>query len=677
MILDLDFETFSEVDLPAVGLDVYSAHPSTRVLMCAYSFDDGRDHLWTEEDGPFPYELAEALEDPGVEKWAFNMQFERTIANRVLGLKVPIQNSRCVQALAYMFSFFGGLDAVGEQMGMPQDMQKIKGGKRLIDIFCRPQKITKNQPYLLRSARTDPALWDEFGEYCLGDNRTEKGVKRQLLKFPLGDGEWDIYELDQRINDRGFPMDMQFVRAAADMARRRQAELRAEMTELSGVANPGSTQQLLPWLRERGYPFNDLQKDTIKAVLNGLEESLYEVESEAVEMMRLRQLQAQTSVRKFDTVIKSVGAQDRLRFSLQYSGASRTRRWAGRKWQSQNLKRTPKILEVKNDDTYWIDLATNCIREDRYDDLQVHFGEPMDMLSGLVRSSIRAPDGEELRVSDLASIETVGLAWLSGNEPVLETFRAGRDPYRAFGVDWLHVAYDEITSAQRTICKPAVLGCGYGLGGGGLREGKKTGLWGYAENMGVYMTREEAISAVGVWRSTNSATVKFWKDLENAFAFALRGIKTKVGFLTFEYRKPFLIMWLPGESPRYYYQPRVDYETVKPRDGEEYQRRVLSYMGKQQNGNSWIRVKTYGGKIAENATQAFCRDVLGKGMVRADRDGFILIGHSHDEGITLHPRGDNYHTYQRLSEVLSEAQPEYPGLPLRAAGYSAQFYRKD
>lgn len=676
-VLDLDYETFSEVDLTDRGLDVYATHPSTRVLMAAYSFDDGPDKLWTEDDGPFPRELAEALEDPHVEKWAFNMQFEREITNRVLGIPMPVENSRCVMALAYMFSFFGGLDAVGEQMGMPIELQKIKDGKKLIDIFCRPQKITKNQPYLLRSSRTDPDLWYQFGQYCLGDNRTEKAIKNQLVKFPTGSLEWDIYELDQRINDRGFPMDMDFVRNGAAMARRRQAELRQEMSDLSGVANPGSTQQLLPWLGERGYPFQDLQKDTVKAVLNGIEEGQYQMAPIAVDILRLRQLQAQTSVRKFDAVIKSVGSDGRLRHSLQYAGASRTRRWAGRRWQSQNLKRTPKSLEVKNGDTYWITLATDCIREDRYEDLQIHFGEPMDMLSGLVRSAIRAAAGEELRISDLASIETVGLAWLSGNEPVLETFRRGLDPYKAFGVDWLRVSYDAITSAQRTICKPAVLGCGYGLGGGMLREGKKTGLWGYAENMGVMMTREEAVSAVGVWRATNSATCAFWKECEKAFRLAVAGAKVKVGFLTFEYRKPFLIVWLPGARPMYYFKPRVDYETVVNREGEEYQRPVLSYMGKQQNGNAWVRVKTYGGKMAENFTQAFCRDLLAKGMLRADREGFHLIGHAHDEAITLQRAGDNYFTHDRLSFILTEPQDEYPGLPLRAAGYSAQFYRKD
>ena len=306
--LALDYETYSDIDLKKHGLDLYSIHPSCEVLMAAYSIDGGPVQHWDVTSGDkMPRDLRDALRDPDFEIWAFNAQFERVITNRVLDIWPDIHRWRCTMVLSYMHSFTGDLGMVARQMGIDQDKTKLATGKRLINLFTKPQKVTTNQPHRRFNSRTHPIEWKMFVEYNIRDVEAEMEIKRKLHKkrYPIPAREWEFYALDQIINDRGLPIDRIFVENALEMANARKKELLAQMREKTGLQNPGSRDQLLPWLKKRGYPFDDLQKDSIKKVLTawkGIQSGelkrekneLYpeDLTRRAVAVLKLRQQQA-------------------------------------------------------------------------------------------------------------------------------------------------------------------------------------------------------------------------------------------------------------------------------------------------------------------------------------------------------------------------------------------------
>lgn len=694
-IVSLDFESFSETDLPVYGLDRYSADPSTKILMASYSINDSPAKLWTLEDGSkFPAELRDALEDPEVIKTAFNAGFERVMTNRVLKIKSPIKNWRCTMALAYMQSFTGGLGEVGAQIELPQDLQKNKIGKSLIQKFCKPQKISKAQPFRIRDWITDPDDWETFGEYCIQDTITEKAVLKRLGRFPILDSEWLLYELDQAINDEGIPVDLDMVENGIAMAKRRKAELTIIMKKLTGLANPNSVPQLMGWLAPRGYPFSDLGKDTVKKVVR---DHVDDITPEALAALNLRLQVSRTADRKYDAIRKGYGApgpagSPRIRYAHQFAGASRTGRWAGRRLQPQNMASTPPALKPVGHDRFWLESATDAVRMGDYDLVGLIVKEPLDAIAGLARSAIRAPDGYELRVCDLASIESVVIGWLSGCETLLNVFREGRDAYKDFACDLYGVEYADVTPAQRKNAKPGSLGCGYRLGGGMLSEdGKRTGLWGYAENMGVDLTLEESHKAVKVFREKYHEIPQMWYDLENAISKCIKtGKPQSVGVLKFEMMKPYLAMVLPSGRRMYYYKPRLtttqhqsrDRKTNKPLfnvDGspQMYSKQSFSYMGMSQKTKKWTRVLSHGGSVIENAVQGIARDILKNGMFAAIKAGFNVVLHVHDELATLQKISDRVHTLEKLRECMISPLDWAPDMPLNAAGYSAQFYFKD
>lgn len=684
--LSFDYETRSEVDLKVRGLDVYSSDPSTEILMVSYSFNKEPVRLWTKEDGtPFPPEIKDALADPHVIKRAFNAQFERVISRRVLGVKTPIKNWRCTMVEAYHQSFAGTLEDIGKQVGLPIEKQKIAEGRKLIRLFCQPQRVTKNQPFRWRDILTNPDEWERFCEYCIGDTVAEMAIAEFLSENPMPQDEWDFYELDQRINDRGLPLDMKLVQNAIQMGERRKAEILDDMKALTGLANPNSTAQLLPWLQERGYRFEDLQKDTVKKVLKE-----GGISPEAEEVLKMRQQSSRTSLAKYVALEKAVGKGDRFRFGFQFGGASRTNRFAGRRFQKQNLPRTPKIIEPEEDD-FWLVSTTDSIRNGDYDLLGMIVGEHMEGLVGCIRSAIRAPEGKRLVTCDLSSIESVVIGWLSGCERLLNVFRTGKDAYKDFATDLYKKPYEEVTRTERSNSKPAVLGCGYRLGGGDLSpDGKRTGLWGYAESMGVDMPREEAARAVAVFREKYPEIVQLWYALENAVRLTVRtGRSQSVGPLVFEKKGKFLRVRLPSGRFMYYYKPRIEQKTYQSKSRETgkplfnpdgtpktYTKWNFSYEGKEVGSNVWGRTMSHGGKLVENFVQAIARDILKAGMLAAHREGFTIVSHVHDEIVTLEDYDNEHCTLERLRSCMIETLPWTEGMPLGAEGWEAIFYRK-
>lgn len=714
--LHLDGELKSELDVTDVGTDLYARHPSTKFLMLSYKFDDGPTQQWVPAEGePMPDDLRDGLLDPNTTKIAFNATFERWTIREVLGIDIPIEQWKCSMALAYMFSFMGGLDDVGAQMGL--SFKKDPRGKQLIKIFCGPNKPTKNQPYVWRDQHSDPELWEEFKRYNIRDTDSEHEIWIKLAPYYVPDWQWELYHIDQIINDRGLPINRSFVENALSIAERRKAELISAQNEITGLQNANSGAQLLPWLQDRGYPYANLQKQNVQKALTAEEEEVrnpsmeYDLETkqlvqvdyggayldtlgqvvgdahmtqECRVVLRMRQGSSRTSTTKYQACLDGLGADDRLRHCFQFAGAGRTNRWAGRKIQPQNLSRTPKWLEPEDYiDFDRLDYCNELISDGDYYTLGVFAGEQMDAVAGCVRSSIQAPKGKKLVVCDLSSIESVGIAWLTGCERLLDVFRNGLCAYRDFATTLFKKAYDAVTKGERSIAKPGVLGAGYRLSGGDLRDGEKTGLWAYAEGMGVQMTKEEANRAVEVFRATYHEIPTAWYAIENAIVRAMKsgGKPVKWGPLVFEVKKPFLRVKLPSGRYMYYHKLQIEKITAISRRGNEYEKYIISYMGKSQVTNQWCRIESHGGKFIENFVQALARDILAFGLMAAHKLGFYIVGHVHDEIISEEDENDTTFTWQKLgwcmTDYLRKTYDWMKDIPLGAAGYEAQIYRKD
>lgn len=694
--LFIDFETYCDLDLKKVGLDRYSAHESCEVLMCAYALPDSEYiDMWDASEGPMPRALREALADDTIEIHAFNAQFERVIMNRVLGIKPKLNRWRCTMVLAYMHSFVGDLDRVAKQLELAEEFHKDAEGARLMRMFSFPQRITKNQQLKRLDANTHPGEWEAYKSYCVQDVIAEMAIDARLDRpqYPIPEREWRFYHLDQLINDRGMPVDLSFIEGAIELSDKRKAILFRQMSRLTGLQNPNSGAQLLPWLKERGYPYDDLKKDSVKKVLTAhggvvdgtlkkTKGELYPIlTDDCVDALKLRQASARTSVRKYNALLARVGEDKRIRFVFQFCGASRTGRFAGRGFQPQNLT----TLRLPGDEKHHVTIMEQLIeiiRERDYDSLALYMKEPLDALAGLVRSAIRAERKMQLVVCDLASIESVVIGWVAGCERLLNVFRDGKDAYKDFATELFQILYDEVTKDQRKKAKPATLGAGYRLGGGEIRDGKKTGLWGYGENMGVDMTRKEAHKAVAVFRRVYKEIPSTWYALEDAIKKTIRTQRvTTVGPITFTYTKPYLMCHLPSGRVIYYLKPQIrkrPFRYVDRDTGEEVvtMKDSISYMGKQQNGSAWTRIESHGGKFIENIVQAIARDILREGLLAMHDAGFYLIGHVHDEAVAEEELGSNF-DLEHMKECMIRAIKWLKKCPLNAAGFVGKFYRKD
>jgi DNA polymerase len=705
-VVHFDYETRSRSELKVEGIMRYAKHASTKVLMVAYSFESEdilggkkripRVHQWDHGSAtPFPKRLADAIENPRICKVAFNAAFERLISKHVMRLKTDYTSWRCGMVLAYCLSFIGGLGDIGKQIGQKEDKAKKTVGEKLINLFCKPQRLTKKNPYEWLDALTNPEEYDEFLDYNVRDVEAECDQWHTFVKYPIGDREWRVYALDQKINDRGIPVDLTFCKNAIWMVERRKEELKKMMQDITGLSNPNSPAQLQPWLNERGYPFDNLRKENVKKALaaydayqkTGDEAPGWQMTEECVEAARLRRWSASTAATKYKVFLNRE-VDGRYPHGLQMAGAQRTRRFGGRGVQPHNMARTPKDLEMSAKEGAPDELpfpklryATELVRRGDYETLKLFSPEPMEVLAGCVRSAIRAADGRELRISDLTSIESIGVGYIAECERILNVFRSGKDIYKDFGTVLFNKAYEEITKQERGDSKPAVLGAGYGLGGGGLNEKQeKTGLWAYAESMGIALSQSMSKEAVDVFRNDYAPEVSSaWGEIDVAIRNVLKDGKPRtVRKLRFEYMRPFLCIWLPSGRCIFYYKPRIKSEKKKSeRTGREYTRYQFCYMGKAKNSNQWVEVTSWGGKVIENVVQAFCRDALVDKLLDLDDEGFNLVLHVHDEAVAEEDLGDLTHTKELLNDIMKRPLPYAMDMPLGAAGVATPFYLKD
>lgn len=444
-MMHLDLETFSEAPLAKTGAAVYAAHPSTRVLLIAWAFDDAPVRIWdATESQHMPPELRAALDDPKMIVCAHNASFERLILRHVLGIDIPAPRWRCTMVMAHYASMPGSLGQVGTILGLPDDQQKLNDGRRLIRRFCLPQKTTTNQVHQRRGRETDPEDWERFKQYCLVDVEAERAIYKRLLPFDLPAHEWAAWHLDQKINDSGWPIDRQLVTQALKIAKAEKTALVRRLKQITGLQNGNSVVQLLGWLSSLDCELSDLTKNTVEQAISDVDD----VDIHAA--LVIRQQLSKTSVEKYKALDLATGDDGRLRHILQFMGAARTGRWAGRIFQPQNLPR-PEYEDLH--------LLSDLIRNGDHDALDLLYRDVMGALSSCIRSAIRAPEGKRLVVSDLNAIENRVLGWVCGAESVLQVFREDRCPYKAFGSALLGKPYDEITKAERTFAKPPVLGC--------------------------------------------------------------------------------------------------------------------------------------------------------------------------------------------------------------------------
>lgn len=685
--LFLDFETRSRVDLKKHGLSRYVRDPSTKALMLAWAVDNEPvEQVVFAEGQKAPKRLRELLRDPEVVLSAFNARFERLVFKHVLGLDLPVERWRCTMILAMSLALPGSLAKVGDVVDLPEDKKKLARGKLLIRKFSVPRKPTKNKPWTFNDHLTDPSDWREFCDYNRGDVEAERAIYKRLRKWDLPGNEWRRWFLDQRINDAGIPINMRVVRNAIRVAADATAERLAEMADITGLENPNSIDQLLPWLKERGYPFDDLKKGHVRRALDSEQRETPEQnggDEDLVRVLELRLEVAKSSVKKYDALGNAVDEPENVfRGGLQFAGAGRTMRWAGRRLQAQNLPRPEPDLENYQEgavrDLEVLDAET----------LGMLYPDPMAMLATCIRPTIQAPPGYVLIDADYNAIENRVLGWQSEDDEILDVFRLGRDPYIDFATGMFGQSYGDLfheykvlkNKEKRTTAKPGVLGCGFGLSAGHQYEDARsgeieaTGLLGYAWNMGIRsFTPEQATLSVQLWRERYCKTVNYWYAMERAAKRCVTtGRSQEIGPCEFNMSGPFLRLRLPSGRHIHYCRPAI--RDVRMSWGDT--KRSLTYEGIDDK-KRWARISTFYGKLVENATQAIARDILAHGLDVATAAGLDVRFHVHDQIIALVREDVAEEKLALLQECMSEQPAWAKGLPLRAEGFISPVFLKD
>ena len=669
----IDVETYSSVDLGACGLHKYMESDDFEILLIGYSFDGSpvRVHDCT-QPGCWPRDLLEALTDPAVTQTAFNAAFERNAFARTLGEEMPPEQWSDTMIMALEMGLPGSLAGAGAALGLPEDQLKDPIGKSLIQYFSKPCRPTKANGGRTRNLpQHDPEKWKLYIEYNRQDVVTEMAIRKKLL--PLVDSEQALWCLDQRMNDHGVRIDLPMVRKIVDFDTGKRAELAQEAKDLTGLDNPNSLAQLKPWLTGRGVPVETLRKDDLDTLLG------QDLPTDVRRVLEIRKALGKTSTAKYGTMLEATCADGRLRGILQFYGANRSGRWAGRIVQTHNLARN-SLPDL--------DLARQLTAQGDFETLETLFGEPAFVFSELVRTAFIPSPGCRFCVSDFSAIEARVIAWIAGEQWVLDAFRAGKDIYCETASMMYHVPVVKhgVNGELRQKGKIATLACGYQGGVGAMKAMDSSGS----------IPEEEMQSIVDHWRQANPMIVKLWRDYEQSAKTAIkerrtvkRGIRVPADNLDerehmaggpvrpysvregvrveFSYKNGNLLVRLPSGRRLCYYHARVRQDGWKE---------SITYMGVNQTTKQWQEVETYGGKIVENIVQATARDCLAEAMQRVAAMGYQIVMHVHDEMIVDVPVEDK-DALARINRAMSDPISWAPGLPLRGDGYETTFYKKD
>ena len=641
--LAIDIETYSDVSLPDCGVHRYAASEQFEILLFAYSLNDEPAQIIDLASGEkIPDEIMEYLTDDSVIKTAYNAAFERNCINRFFGLSLKSEGWRCTLVQASMLSLPLSLEGVGEALNL--DKKKMSEGKDLIRYFCMPCKPTKANGGRTRNLPSDaPEKWELFKTYCIRDVDVEKQIRNKLAKFPIPDREQKLYCMDQRINDRGIMVDQELIGHAVACDLLYKETVTKKAYEISGLENPNSVSQLKDWLNEKGIEVDSLAKAAV-------EELVENTQGDVAEMMKLRLAMSKTSVKKYEAMERSVCPDGRVHGLLQFYGANRTGRWAGRLVQIHNLPQN----HMED-----LELARSLVKEGRYDLVELLYDSTPDVLSELIRTAFVARPGCRFIVSDFSAIEARVMGYLAGEGWVMEEFRGAGKIYEQTASKMFHIPIEEITkgSPYRARGKVASLACQYG------------GAEGALISMGAlnFVEEEELKGLVQSWRTANPHIVNYWYEIDGAVKAAVKERKmTKVGMVTVYYQSGMLKIALPSGRVLSYVRPRM---TVN-RFGSE----SVSYEGIGTN-RKWTRIESYGAKFCENIVQATARDVLAEAMLRLEKKGFDIVCHIHDEVVLEVPEGTS--SVEEVNGIMAVCPDWCEGLPLKAAGFESPFYKKD
>lgn len=641
--LAIDIETYSDMSLPDCGVHRYAASEQFEILLFAYSLNDEPTQIIDLASGEkIPDKIMEYLTDDSVIKTAYNAAFERNCINRFFGLSLKPEGWRCTLVQASMLSLPLSLEGVGEALNL--DKKKMSEGKDLIRYFCMPCKPTKANGGRTRNLPSDaPEKWELFKTYCIRDVDVEKQIRNKLAKFPIPDREQKLYCMDQRINDRGIMVDQELIGHAVACDLLYKETVTKKAYEISGLENPNSVSQLKDWLNEKGIEVDSLAKAAV-------EELVENTQGDVAEMMKLRLAMSKTSVKKYEAMERSVCPDGRVHGLLQFYGANRTGRWAGRLVQIHNLPQN----HMED-----LELARSLVKEGRYDLVELLYDSTPDVLSELIRTAFVARPGCRFIVSDFSAIEARVMGYLAGEGWVMEEFRGAGKIYEQTASKMFRIPIEEITkgSPYRARGKVASLACQYG------------GAEGALISMGAlnFVEEEELKGLVQSWRTANPHIVNYWYEIDGAVKAAVKERKmTKVGMVTVYYQSGMLKIALPSGRVLSYVRPRM---TVN-RFGSE----SVSYEGIGTN-RKWTRIESYGAKFCENIVQATARDVLAEAMLRLEKKEFDIVCHIHDEVVLEVPEGSS--SVEEVNEIMAVCPDWCEGLPLKAAGFESSFYKKD
>nr|DAZ82702.1 MAG TPA: DNA polymerase I [Caudoviricetes sp.] len=660
--LSIDLETYSDVNLKKAGLYRYVQSPAFEILLFAYSFDGAPTQVIDMAQGEeIPMEVIHALTDPQCLKHAYNAAFEWYCLSKYMGAQLPPSQWRDTMLHGLYAGYTAGLDATGRALGIPEDKQKLTTGKALIRYFCVPCKPTKANGGRTRNyPHHDPEKWALFKTYNGQDVVAEMEIERRLSAFPVPDFVQKQWETDLLINARGVAVDMDFCTGALELGETIRAQLTDEAVQLSGLQNPNSVKQLTHWLSvETGDDITTLRKETIKEML-GRDNA-----DHVQRMLEIRQELGKTSTKKYDAIEAAVCDDGRVRGLLQFYGANRTGRWAGRLVQVQNLPRTY---------TEPLELARELVKGRKLDALRTVYGSPNDTLSQLIRTAFVAAPGNVLIDADFSAIEARVISWLADEEWRLEVFRTHGKIYEAsasqmFGVPLERIKKGNPEYALRQRGKVAELALGYQGGVAAMRQ-MDTG------KLLADLPDEEIKDIVDKWRNTNPKIRNLWYSFNDAAIRVIQnGGSLRVRCCTFAREcdcirgTTCMTISLPSGRKLYYVEPAVG----ENRWGGP----SITYMGVNDK-NKWGRIETYGGKLVENVVQAIARDCLAQTIEHLEAAGLPVVFHIHDEVVIDTPAfGTDDEMLDKVVKIMSTPIPWAEGLPLGADGWVGKFFKKD
>ena len=639
--IEIDIETYSDVDLSKCGVYRYASSPNFEILLFGYSVDGGDVRVVDLCQGEnIPADILAALSDESVTKWAFNAMFERVCLSNYLGEWLEPESWKCSMVWSATLGLPLSLENVGVVLGL--EKQKLSEGKDLIRYFCVPCKPTKTNGGRTRNLpEHDREKWERFKAYNLRDVEAEVQIQQRLARFPVPDFVWEEYWQDQEINDRGIGVDMEMVRNAIAMDGRSKSELSAAMQELTELENPNSVQQMKQWLSENGMETDSLDKKAVAELLKTAPEPLGEA-------LALRQQLARSSVKKYQAMETAVCADRRAHGMFQFYGANRTGRYSGRIIQLQNLPQN-HISDLAQ--------ARELVRAGDYDAVSLLYEDIPDTLSQLIRTAFVPQDGRKFIVADFSAIEARVIAWIAGERWRIKVFEGGGDIYCASASQMFHCKVEKhgVNGHLRQKGKIAELALGYGGSVGALISMG-------ALEMG--LAEEELQPLVSAWRDSNPSITEFWWAVDRAVKECIKKrVQTETHGIRFSYESGMLFITLFSGRRLAYVKPRIG----ENRFGGE----SVTYMG-VGGTKKWERLESYGPKFVENIVQAVSRDILCYAM-RTLRN-CAIVAHVHDEIII---EADRRMSLPAVCEQMGRTPPWAKGLLLRADGYECDFYQKD